>query len=423
MGNDSRMLEMKSVGTVDENREENELMLELSIGGIFAKSKKTIQNVSESMENDKPEEDLNVHSKREIQALRRRELRRKREEKLKKSVGIGSCGSVSGPFVENKDWLEKQIGGQNDEVLEVGFERARKKERIGNVPENVASIPTAPITNGFLNPNGLPVCGGGGEAVAHVHEDLNTKNSSFQLTACRNFKPYQGNLNQKAIEHDRDDGVRRNSKVNSNGSPGYASSAVSDSQCSSRQGGATDESRSNSSNSQVDHQPATTSAASDPSDQPIASPKPSLPTLPEQQPSPANPNDRLKNSFFSSHPALHFTERIRTASIQDSRWVLHLQPPAADGLLRFKIRFIFNLQQLTDCFHSHRSSPIQDSRWVLHLQPLLHLQPPALHLRFIPDPRFISDSRFSGPISNLPLLVRFLFQFTCSSKLEDIIMY
>ena len=40
MGNDSRILETKSVGIVDEDREENELMLKLSIGGILRNRRK-----------------------------------------------------------------------------------------------------------------------------------------------------------------------------------------------------------------------------------------------------------------------------------------------------------------------------------------------------------------------------------------------
>ncbi|CAH1447166.1 unnamed protein product [Lactuca virosa] len=314
MANDSRMLETKSVGIVDEDREENELMLELSIGGIFAKSKKTIRNVSESREKDKQEEgDLNVHSKREIQAIRRRELRRKREEKPKKSVGFGSCGSVSGPLLENNEWLEKQILGQNDENFE--NEPTRKKGRIRNSPENVTSIPAAPITNGFLHPNVMPICGGG-EVVPRMEDDLNTKNSVFRATACWSFKPYQGNTNLKPIEDETDGGGRRYSNVNSNGSAGYASSAVSDSQCSSRQGGGTDESRSNSSNSQVDHQPESTSAASEPfdpsgSDQPIGSSKPTGPAV--------NPNDRFRPPESGVPNPINPTPKLETSSSQNQQ--------------------------------------------------------------------------------------------------------
>lgn len=292
------MLERKSVGFVDENVEENELMLELSIGGIFGKSNR---NGRESVEKDVPAtEALNVQSKREIQAFRRRELRRKREEKLRKSVGFGSCGSVSGPFVENKEWL--------DEVLEI--QPARKRERNGNLPENIGLIPAAaPLTNGFVNHNVMQVCGGG-EVVARIDDGMDRKNSVFRPTACRSFRPYQANRNLKGMEDEIEGGGGRNGNVNSSGSAGCASSAFSDSQCSSRQGGATDESRSNSSNSQLDQQLPTTSAASDPSDQPIDSSKPTVSTSKLTDSTvcnrgPLKPNDQSNphNSSLSNPPS------------------------------------------------------------------------------------------------------------------------
>ncbi|KAK9053550.1 hypothetical protein SSX86_024624 [Deinandra increscens subsp. villosa] len=100
---------------------EHELMLELSIGGIFGESKKTKQD---TVEKDDRIEDSSAQSKRQVQVLWRREIRRKREEK------VGSCGSVSGPFVEDKAWLEKQVveRNNNDDGLEV--EPVGKKERI-----------------------------------------------------------------------------------------------------------------------------------------------------------------------------------------------------------------------------------------------------------------------------------------------------
>ncbi|KAI3760264.1 hypothetical protein L1987_50657 [Smallanthus sonchifolius] len=203
--------------------EENELMLELSIGGIFGNPKKPEENRIE---------DLNVKPKGEIEHLRRR----KREEKVKKPVDFGSCGSVSGPFVENKEWLDTQIV-RNDEP-------ARKKEKIGNLREMV---------------------------VAPVDGDMNC---GFRSTACRSFRPYKGNLNLKPDEHEIDGGGRCCCKINLNGG---ATSAYFDGQCSSHQGGVTDDSRSNSSNSQLDQQPASTSTASvEPlvlSDQPSGSSK------------------------------------------------------------------------------------------------------------------------------------------------------
>lgn len=108
----------------DEIEEENELILDLSIGGIFSKPA------------------------RDSHALRQKQ---KREEKLKKSVGFGSCGSVNGPFVENKVWLESEIVGRNGDVLE--NEPVRKKEKIcngngngnGKLTENVRGLVFRPV--------------------------------------------------------------------------------------------------------------------------------------------------------------------------------------------------------------------------------------------------------------------------------------
>ncbi|GJS68413.1 hypothetical protein Tco_0682978 [Tanacetum coccineum] len=74
---------------IEENREENELMLELelSIGGIFGKSNNTIQGG--------------------------RGVCRKRDEKVNKMVGSGSCGSIS------NELLQSEIVGENDDVLEI----------------------------------------------------------------------------------------------------------------------------------------------------------------------------------------------------------------------------------------------------------------------------------------------------------------
>nr|GEZ04289.1 hypothetical protein [Tanacetum cinerariifolium] len=93
---------------IEENREENELMLELelSIGGIFGKSNNTNQG--------------------------RRGVCRKRDEKVNKMVGSGSCGSIS-----NELLLQSETVGQNDDVLEI--EHVHKKEKIENVSKNMDS--------------------------------------------------------------------------------------------------------------------------------------------------------------------------------------------------------------------------------------------------------------------------------------------
>ncbi|KAJ0512404.1 putative Ninja family, Jas TPL-binding domain-containing protein [Helianthus annuus] len=176
--------------------DENELMLELSIGGIFA--------------NPKPNPNVTESTKIDNRILKDGIRRRKREEKVKKMVDYGSCGSVSGPFVENKEWLEAQIVGQNDDEPAC---QKQKQEKFGSVDD----------------------------------ED---KNLVFRPTACRSFRPYQGKNKLKLY-----------CKMKSNG-------CSSDGQCSSHQGGASDDSQTNSSNSQLDQQAASTSTAIvEPSDQ------------------------------------------------------------------------------------------------------------------------------------------------------------
>nr|XP_043637642.1 ninja-family protein Os03g0419100 [Erigeron canadensis] len=105
MADDSRIID-------GDKNDDEDIMLELSIGGIFGKPKKKNLNLKEQNLDDHD----NVEYNRDI----RRELKRKREENLKELVAFGSCGSVSGPFVENKEWLETQIGlPQNGDVLDV----------------------------------------------------------------------------------------------------------------------------------------------------------------------------------------------------------------------------------------------------------------------------------------------------------------
>ncbi|KAI7747470.1 hypothetical protein M8C21_030743 [Ambrosia artemisiifolia] len=167
--------------------DENELMLELSIGGIFAKAN---PNLAESIDRQ-----IDYSKYGGIQANRRR----KREEKMKKKVEYyGSCGSVSGPFVENKEWRKKNIKRNNEDEIE----------------------------------------GGGGRCYCKMKSDV------------------------------------------------CVSLAYSDGHCSSHQGDASDDSRSNSCNSQLDHQPTSTSTSVEPSNQhqPTGSIKPTLSTTKPSQP-------------------------------------------------------------------------------------------------------------------------------------------
>lgn len=99
------------------NGDEEEVMLELSIGGIFGKHKKLTENGNRIGDlNVKISQSNELKDLKGENVIGRRELRRKREEKM------GSCGSVNGPFVENKEWLETQRNA-NEPVF--------KKEKIG----------------------------------------------------------------------------------------------------------------------------------------------------------------------------------------------------------------------------------------------------------------------------------------------------
>ncbi|KAI3678688.1 hypothetical protein L6452_37989 [Arctium lappa] len=352
MAKDMRILETNSVGIVDEN----ELMLELSIGGIFEKSNRNERR--EPVENDVVP--ANVQSKREIQAFRRRELRRKREEKLKKSVGFGSCGSVSSPF----------------EVLEI--EPERKKERIGNSPENIGSITSAAavLTNGSVNRDVMAVCGGG-EVVERIEEGMDKKNCGFRPMMCRSFRPYEGNRNVKGIDDEMEGGGGRNGNVNSGGSAGGGSSVFSDSQCSSRQGGATDDSRSNSSNSQLDQQLPTTSAASDPSDHPVDSSKPTSSTVCE--PGPLKPVDQFNppDSSLTNPPSKLDSATQQTSSLTRMPYVSTTgNGPNGKTVSGFLYRYTKNEVSIVCVCHGQLFSPagfVEHAGGVDIAHPLKHI--------------------------------------------------
>ncbi|KAI7726153.1 hypothetical protein M8C21_008637, partial [Ambrosia artemisiifolia] len=234
--------------------DDNELMLELSIGGIFAKSN---PNIAESIDYSKYGG---------IQANRRR----KREEKMKKKVEYyGSCGSVSGPFVENKEWLETQIVGQNDEHV-------CKKEKIGNNNNN----------NNIME-----------EKFGSV----------LMASTCRRKK------NIKRNEDEIEGGCGRcYCKMKSDV---CVSLAYSDGHCSSHQGDASDDSRSNSSNSQLDHQPTSTSTIVEPSNQhqPTGSINPTLSTT-KFTDSTTKPNQPSKPEPNSQHQQAALLDRMPCVS-------------------------------------------------------------------------------------------------------------
>lgn len=91
-----------------------ELSLELSIGGKYGKAENLKEKTTEFCGGEKSDfvasrcdfpgvEAMDPWRRREIQALRRQEARRKREEKVKKSRGVNGVG-----FVEDKLFLEAQ---------------------------------------------------------------------------------------------------------------------------------------------------------------------------------------------------------------------------------------------------------------------------------------------------------------------------
>lgn len=185
---------------------EMELSLELSIGGRYGKSNKL---------NDAEETDLNLggsgesdpQAKREIQALRRHEARKRREGKLKKTNGYGSGDGGGGGAEENKvRFRDNEDGG-----LVVG--PASKREKIGN-NENVGLVPVSPwqCTNGFVNVYGGMTCWGaiGG--------------NGWQPTGSRSFRPYR--ISEQNVG--KECGLGNGSSV----SPGGSSSAFSDYQSS-----------------------------------------------------------------------------------------------------------------------------------------------------------------------------------------------
>ncbi|KAL2488268.1 ninja-family protein 4-like [Forsythia ovata] len=148
MGKEFTMLE-----GFERGEKEIELSLELSIGGNYRKSenpKKVDEEnikgpdfisrsdfycVNGDLGTENGLEFVDLNRKREIQALRRQEARKKREEKLKR--GMGSRGINVGGCVEDKLWSEAQqfqsrVGDRETKENEnFSAEAVRKKEKNG----------------------------------------------------------------------------------------------------------------------------------------------------------------------------------------------------------------------------------------------------------------------------------------------------
>lgn len=216
-------------------------------------------------------------SKREIQAMRRQEARKKREEKLKiKTIPRGKKGnfcSVNGDKERRENHEEEE-----DDIVVLDKEEAeppRKKEKNEKMVQNHKAedlvvkdlsltlnnnrsnsmgqmqypyrpaLQYVPFTNGFVYPYGVVPCWGpvaagngsgtGGNEGQEKEKRVNLGNNggtegaekekkvSFEPVACRSFRPYNRNSEQN-----------RNGKLD--GSSGGSSSAVSDYQNSSLQG-------------------------------------------------------------------------------------------------------------------------------------------------------------------------------------------
>ncbi|KAM7521844.1 hypothetical protein LguiA_011746 [Lonicera macranthoides] len=251
MATDCAMLRVEEEG--ENGDDEIELSLELSIGRSHKKSKAVNKISTDSCVKDAGDDrslsrsgtseiiltgyrgcegGMDVQSKREIQALRRQEARKKREEKLKKK------GCVNG---EEKAWLEsRQLEvrardrerRENEDGVVGGNKREKIIDNVGNgeikdlnlALNTGSSVPVVPmqfLDSTFRNGGVYPLCvrapDGGG----------NVNRTEEKALDCRSFRPYnQGNRNTTL----NDDGT-------DNGSGGCSSSAVSDYQSSSRQGG------------------------------------------------------------------------------------------------------------------------------------------------------------------------------------------
>lgn len=262
--------------------EEIELELGLSIGGGFQRSER--QNPSHAMtKNEPPGSDLReshhnnsdrlqVESKREFEALRRLEARRKRLEKQQKKITI-SCNNINssgyGVGLDNKMWLKspeletkeqqrecKKSRAEDEEEGERGPRSNMEMKNVNlnlTVEQNVGfnstvcpvMYPYPPLqyvqfANGFQYPclNVVPCWPAGGEGVG---------NYQVQSVVNRSFRPFQSGQESGRNMGNGCASDQNSWKAGSNGSPG--SSAVSDYRSSSHEGGGSSDTRSHSSHS------------------------------------------------------------------------------------------------------------------------------------------------------------------------------
>lgn len=202
----------------EQGEKEIELSLELSIGGNYRKSEKSRRPDDQKMKGpdflsrsdlvmENGLEFVDLNKKREIQALRRREARKKREEKLKKCMA--SRGINVGDCVKDKLWLEAQkfqsrVGDREIRENEnFSAEAIRKKEKNGmNSMNETAKDLDLSSNNGVIE-----------------NKILGSNNSGHQCFYPQKYCGYPGwGMNAEKSEADRSNVVRPGIYSNMNSS-------------------------------------------------------------------------------------------------------------------------------------------------------------------------------------------------------------
>ncbi|KAG4139616.1 hypothetical protein ERO13_D07G205200v2 [Gossypium hirsutum] len=244
-------------GIMGLREDEIELDLGLSIGGSFGKAQKLKPIKNESKPNNNTVADLgesvafDPQTKRELQALRRQEARKKREHKQQKR---GTCH-------RNGEFHIKDDGANATEERECKKTKVQEFPVNGNpnfsaelnsplvcpvipvrVPCPYPPLQFVPLGNGFAYScvNAVPCWGGvaGNEkgAVQPVAVAVNGGFPSFQTAQDLRVNGGNGYFSEQNSSRDE-----RKRKTGSNGSPMYSSSTASDLHSSSYQGGCSSE--------------------------------------------------------------------------------------------------------------------------------------------------------------------------------------
>lgn len=291
------MLEVSRVG-VAESDDEIELSLELSIGGSYGKCEKPRQVMEGSLCRDKNNEmgvenavpragfslfseacvsvggeqlegestgsvsqAVDPNRKREIQALRRLEARRKREEKMRKSIvnfrGINAIDKVCLEAQQSQERAQDRKFREDENFLDDNSGRKKATLNVASCVTNEAVMKNdegdlqnhgimqmrghqpqsqcVPLKNGCVYTYGSPSLSSG---VVRKEEDEMKEKYMFQPVACGSFRPYLNGTRDivrqnSGIGFDAghfNSGISRivNQKATSNGSLERSSSAISD---------------------------------------------------------------------------------------------------------------------------------------------------------------------------------------------------